>query len=94
MATYIIVSLTPRDAEKLAEYAARAAETLTPFGGEVIARGAVQPLHGLTGFKAKGVMQFPTEAQARDWYRSDAYQALIPLRDEAMDAEFHLISAA
>lgn len=94
MATYIIVSLTPLDAEKLNEYSKKAAETLRSFGGEIIARGPVEPLHGPTAFKSKGVMRFPTEAQAQDWYKSDAYQALIPLRTEAMEAEFHLISGA
>lgn len=94
MATYIIVSLTPRDANKLAEYSELAAETLKPFGGEIVARGRVDPLHGAAAFEAKGVIQFPSEAQAQDWYQSDAYQALIPLRTKAMDAEFHLISVA
>ena len=44
MATYIIVSLTPRDTKKLAEYSELAAETLKPFGGEIVARGRVDPL--------------------------------------------------
>ena len=94
MATYITVSLTPRDAAKMTEYSAKAAESLKPFDGEVVARGPVVTLSGASAPKVQAILRFPTEERAQDWYQSDAYQALIPLRSQAMDAEFHMISAA
>lgn len=92
MTAYIIVDLTPTDADKLAEYSAMAAETLITYGGEFIAKGPIEALHGQAAFKVKVVIQFPDRDSATNWYRSTAYQQIIPLRDQAMQSQFHLIS--
>ena len=36
MSTLIVVDLTPTDTEKLSAYSAQAAETLKPYGGELV----------------------------------------------------------
>jgi len=91
MTTLIIVDLTPTDSEKLRAYSAQAAATLTPYGGEFLAKGAIEVLHGDASFTTKVVIQFPDRKNAEDWYRSDAYQAIIPTRDQGMDSQFHLL---
>ena len=91
MSTLIIVDLTPTDTEKLSAYSAKAAETLKTYGGEFLAKGPIESLHGDVRFTTKVVIQFPDRDSAVSWYHSDAYQAIIPTRDQGMDSQFHLI---
>ena len=40
---------------------------------------------GSDNHQAVGILKFPDIGSAESWYGSDAYQALIPNRDEAAD---------
>ena len=91
MSTLIVVDLTPTDTEKLSAYSAQAAETLKPYGGEFLAKGPIECLHGDASFTTKVVIQFPDRESAVNWYHSDAYQAIIPIRNQGMDSQFHLV---
>ncbi|MBD5769629.1 DUF1330 domain-containing protein [Marinomonas colpomeniae] len=91
MKTLVIVNLTPVDKTKLTEYSALAAETLKPFNGHFIAKGAIETLHGEATHPMKAVIEFPDKESAKNWYNSDAYQAIIPLRDSGMESQFHLV---
>ena len=91
MTALIIVDLTPTDKEKLSAYSAMAAETLVLFGGEFLAKGPIEALHGESAFQTKVVIQFPDRDSAMNWYRSAAYQEIIPVRDQGMDSQFHLV---
>ena len=91
MKTLIIVDLTPIDKIKLSEYSALAAETLIPFNGVFIAKGAAEPLNGESNHPIKAVIEFPDKQSAKDWYNSSAYQAIIPLREQGMHSQFHLV---
>ena len=91
MPAYIVVDLTPTDTAKLQEYSALAAETLIPFDGEFLVKGPIEVLHGDQHLKVKIIISFPDRERAAGWYQSDAYQAIIDLRNEAMDSQFHLI---
>jgi len=91
MTALIIVDLTPTDQEKLSVYSTMAVETLVPYGGEFLAKGPIETLHGDSGFKAKAVIQFPDRDNALGWYHSAAYQAIIPTRDQGMQSQFHLV---
>jgi len=91
MSAYIVVDLTPIDATKLQQYSALAAETLVPFGGSFLAKGPIETLHGDTSEKVKVIIAFPDHASASGWYKSDAYQSIIELRNEAINSQFHLI---
>ncbi len=91
MSAFIVVDLTPADAEKLQEYGAAAAATIAQHDGEFIVKGAIEPLNGGNHRQTKVIIQFPDREAALNWYQSDEYQALIPLRDQGMDATFHLV---
>ncbi len=91
MSAFIIVDLTPLDTEKLAQYSAAAAATIAQYNGEFIAKAPIEALNGGEHRKVKVVIQFPDRDAAAGWYQSDDYQALTPLRDQAMDAVFHLV---
>lgn len=91
MTALVVVDLTPTDQDALTTYSAKAAETLSAYGGEFLAKGGIIALHGDSAFSTKVVIQFPSHQHANDWYHSDAYQRIIPTRDRGMDSQFHLI---
>jgi len=37
------------------------------------------------------IIAFPSKEDALHWYHCEEYQALIPIRDAGMDAQFQLI---
>lgn len=92
MKTLMIVDLTALDKTKLAEYSALAADTLPTFSGHFIAKGAIEVMHGEAAFQLKAVIEFPDKVSAKSWYNSAEYQAIIPLREQAIKSQFHLIS--
>jgi len=91
MSAFVIVSLTPRDPEKLKAYSAAAGPTVQQHSGQFVARGPVEVLAGQTQHKMQAVIEFPSRESALEWYNCDEYQALIPLRTEAMDCDFLLV---
>jgi uncharacterized protein (DUF1330 family) len=91
MTSLVIVDLTPLDKEQLAKYSEQAAITLAEFGGQFIAKGGIEVLHGDAVHSVKAVIQFPDKATAKNWYNSAAYQAIIPLREMGMQSQFHLV---
>ncbi len=92
MSAYLIVHATVKDPEKLQQYAAGAGPTLDAFGGEFVTRGNVTDvLHGSHDHKMTVIIKFPDADSVRNWYNSDAYQANIPVRSEAMDTVFFAI---
>ncbi|KJV06287.1 DUF1330 domain-containing protein [Methylocucumis oryzae] len=92
MSAYIIVSFTPTDAEQLQHYATAVPATLSPYNGELLAKGPAENLQGDSGFTLQALIAFPSKAEASAWYGSAAYQALVPLRDAAMVSQFSLLA--
>lgn len=91
MPAYVIGHITVKDPDKWAEYRRRVPATLVDWHGEVMLRGRrVAVLAGEHRYDDTVVIRFPDTAAASAWYRSIAYQGLIPLRSEA--AEMVLIS--
>ena len=94
MSAYYLVSLTVRDTTHLSTYRSAVGATLPPFGGSVVLNGRVTEVTvGSHRHQAAVVLSFPDVATARAWYDSPAYQAIVPVRDAAMDADFILLDA-
>lgn len=91
MNTLVIVDLTPINKTILTQYSTLAAETLKPFGGKFIAKGPIEPLHGAAKHTMKAVIEFSSKEKARAWYQSEAYQAIIDIREQGMECQFHLV---
>ena len=91
MTTYVIVGLNPKDTEKMQEYSAQAAPIIAQYEGEFLAKGEVLPLCGEYGYKVQVIIAFPNRARAEAWYNSTDYQALIPLRNQAMECHFQIV---
>ena len=92
MAAYLIALVKVKDPTKLQEYGAAALPTLTAFGGTPVARGKVTAvLAGEHNATNSLIAKFPDADAARNWYNSAAYQALIPLRNLALEPTFIVI---
>jgi uncharacterized protein (DUF1330 family) len=72
-----------KDPEAYKTYAARVPETLTPFGGKFIVRGA-EPVILDASRKPPGyivIIQFPSMKNLRDWWNSPVYSSIRPIRE-------------
>ncbi len=90
MSAYVVVHATPKDADKMQEYAAGAGPAVTKHGGEVVCRGPSEVLHGESAHQIMVVLKFKNKKDAQDWYNSADYQAIIATRNQAMDSVFIL----
>jgi uncharacterized protein (DUF1330 family) len=83
---YVIGHIKVKDAEKWDAYRSGVPATLAPWGAELVFRGRnATVLAGTHGHTDVVVIRFPDRAAAEGWHASAAYQALIPLRQQAAD---------
>ena len=88
---YLVGQITVKDARKWDEYRSRVPDTLVPWGAELVFRGRqVAVLAGGNPHADIVVIRFPDVEAVNRWFESPAYQALIPLREQA--AEVVLLS--
>ena len=88
---YVIGHVSVIDDEKWAQYRAAVPSTLAPWGGELVLRGKIEKvLAGNHEHQYTVVIAFPNTSALNNWYESNAYQALIPLRESA--AKIDLLS--
>ena len=88
---YVVGHITVKNAEKWAEYRSRVPATLEPWGAELVFRGRrVAVLAGEHPHSDIVVIRFPDKGTVEKWHSSGAYQALIPVRQQA--AEMVLLS--
>jgi len=86
MSAFFVATSRIKNPQKLAEYGAKAGATFAAFGGELVVRGkADDTLAGASDHQTVAVVRFPDTAAIKAWYQSPDYQALIPIRDEAVD---------
>lgn len=83
---YLIGHLTVKDAGKWEDYRSRVPATLAPWGAELVFRGTLAAiLAGEHDHADVVVIRFPNRQAIAGWHESAAYQALIPLRQQAAD---------
>jgi len=84
MASYLVGHITVKDDELWQKYVSGVQESLLPFDSKVIFRGKlVSVLAGKHEHDLVVVIEFPDQSMLDNWYSSEKYQALIPLRDRA-----------
>ncbi len=89
----VVVRLAVHDAHALADYQQQARVSMAPFGAEPLFTGAAHNLEGAdTSLDRVAIFRFPSAEAARSWHASDAYQALVSVRERAMRASFTLCS--
>ncbi|WP_260294736.1 DUF1330 domain-containing protein [Sedimenticola hydrogenitrophicus] len=85
---YVIGHITIRDKAKWAQYRDRVPATLEPWGAELVLRGHLAAvLGGSHAHTDTVVIRFPDLEAVNGWHASDAYQALIPLRQQAAEVD-------
>jgi uncharacterized protein (DUF1330 family) len=83
MPTYLSAIVTVKKPEKLKEYVSKVPGTMVPFGAKMVCRGKVQKvLAGAGNHQIEAIFEFESAEKIEAWYQSDAYRALIPVRDE------------
>jgi uncharacterized protein (DUF1330 family) len=84
MTAFFVATVTIKDPAKFQEYSKKAGETFAAHQGELVIRGKLEKaLSGKAKNHAVGIVKFPDHDALNAWYNSAAYQAIIPLRDEA-----------
>jgi uncharacterized protein (DUF1330 family) len=92
MSAYLVAHAAVKDMDKLEEYAGQAVPMIEAAGGERLFRGRVtENLVGSHDANLCAAFRFPDRDTLQRWYDSDAYQALIPLRDAAADMTFIVV---
>ena len=84
MAAYLVGHITVKDNGLWQKYVSGVQESLSPFDSKVIFRGQlVEILAGQHEHDLVVVIEFPDQSTLNNWYASEKYQSLIPLRDKA-----------
>jgi uncharacterized protein (DUF1330 family) len=92
MSAYVIVEFAVKDPETYREnYAPVAGQTAKEHGGEPLAGGNWEVLHGDGSLTSGALVRFADRETALRWYNSPDYQQLIDVRSVAMEARFSLL---
>lgn len=82
----LVGNITVKDPQKWADYTRQVPGTLAPWGAELVFRGKqVAAFAGGSPHADIVVIRFPDVAAVHGWFSSAAYQALIPLRQQAAE---------
>lgn len=91
MAAYVVNELWVDDAEHFQTYVVQVPATLAPFGGRYLARsGATEAIEGEPPGRIV-ILEFPDRAAALAWRGSDAYQAILPIRDASSTSRVYVV---
>ncbi len=86
MSACIVGHVTVKDAGKWAEYCSKVPATIIPWGGRLVLRGQTNTvMTGVHTHTGVVIIQFPDAKAVAGWNNSPAYQALIPIREQAVD---------
>ncbi len=86
MPAYLIGHITIKNEDKWKDYVAGVGKSLIPYGAEIIFRGTrAIVLTGEHPHENTVVIKFADQSTLQQWYNSEEYQKLIPIRDEAAD---------
>lgn len=83
-ATYVVGRISVLDAAKWDQYRSQVPATLQPWNAELVFRGErAAVVAGEEAYSDIVVIRFADMDAAQGWFASAAYQALIPLREQA-----------
>ena len=84
MSALLSVTIQVKDPAKLKEYISQVPATMAPYGSKMVGRGKVSKiLNGEISHQMEALFEFPSAEAVDNWFNSDAYQALIGMREEA-----------
>ena len=80
MAAYVVAQMRVHDVAKYLDYASKVGATIGNRGGKILAANEADVREGEPPFTRTIIGEFPTLQAAHDWYDSEEYQAILPLR--------------
>jgi len=84
MAAYLVGHITVKDDKLWQEYVSGVAESVAPFDANVVFRGKLDKvLAGTHDHDLVVVIEFSDLSTLDNWFNSETYQSLIPMRDKA-----------
>ena len=84
MSALLSVTIQVKDPAKLKEYISQVPATMAAHGSRMIGRGKVSKvLNGEVSHQMEAYFEFPSAEAIDTWFNSDAYQALVGIREEA-----------
>ena len=95
MAGYIVADIEITDRDEYQKYAQQTEATLEPYGGKFLVRGG-QPetLEGDWKSKRIVIIEFPSVEQAKAWYDSPEYSAIIGIRHRSAVSNILIVRGA
>ena len=95
MAYYIVADIDVKDPSEYKNYSQQAPATVEKYGGKFIVRGG-QPetLEGNWQAKRIVIIEFSSAEQAKNWYNSPEYQAIIGIRQHSTNSNILLVQGA
>ena len=88
---YVIAEVDVTDPTAFQNYSVKVPETLEPFHGHFIVRGGkTQAVEGEAP-KRMVVIAFPSLEEARGWYDSPAYRAILPMRTSSAKTRLFIV---
>jgi uncharacterized protein (DUF1330 family) len=87
----VIAQMEVYDIPKYHEYASKVMTTIGASGGKLLAANTAEIREGELPFKRTIIGEFPSADAARTWYESDAYQAIVPLRQQATTGTLFIV---
>jgi uncharacterized protein (DUF1330 family) len=92
MKAYVIVNVAISDPERYKDYIRAATPTVAAHGGKYIVRGGrASRLEGDVAVSRIVVLEFPSYAQACEWYESPEYQAALAIRQSCATGTLILV---
>ena len=80
-AGYVIAQLKVTNPENYKEYVEKVPEVVKKYGGEYLARGGEhEVVEGEDNFPRIVIIKFPTYEKALEWYDSEEYKPVKPIR--------------
>ena len=92
MSGYAIAQIEVNNPENYKEYLAKVTDIVTKFGGEYLVRGGeFQCFEGEWKYPRTVVIKFPSYEKALEWYNSEEYKPVKPIRLTNSDANAIII---
>jgi uncharacterized protein (DUF1330 family) len=92
MAAYFIVEIDITDPAGFEDYRKRVPATIERYGGRYLVRGGpLETIEGTWTPKRVAVLEFPSVAQAKQWYLSEDYRELKALRQRTARGSIILV---
>lgn len=92
MSAYFISDASVKNADALETFRARAAASVSQYGGRYLVRASlIEPVEGTWKPEAIIVIEFSDLERARAWYQSPEYASALQVRDAAISRRLILV---